>query len=81
MMGLRLADGIPSQAFARRFGRDFDEVFPGLWAGWVERGLAAARDDGLRLLEQGRLVLDSLLQQVAERTAAEDLPPLTLTWQ
>jgi coproporphyrinogen III oxidase-like Fe-S oxidoreductase len=66
MMGLRLEAGIPAGRLEQRFGRGFQELFPGLWERWVERGLlpvelsAGSRGPGpgLRLSEAGRLILN-----------------------
>jgi oxygen-independent coproporphyrinogen-3 oxidase len=85
MMGLRLAAGIPADRLQRRFGRDFEELFPGLWERWVERGLALPVElsgghparvgpssgsspqvrPSLRLSEAGRLILNTLMAEVA----------------
>jgi oxygen-independent coproporphyrinogen-3 oxidase len=73
MMGLRLATGIPADRLERRFGRSFDELFPGLWELWVERGFAKPAEHTvgshscLRLSEPGRLILNSLMAEVADR--------------
>jgi oxygen-independent coproporphyrinogen-3 oxidase len=73
MMGLRLAAGIPADRLERRFGRSFEELFPGLWELWVERGFAKPAEHTvgshscLRLSEPGRLILNSLMVEVAER--------------
>lgn len=84
MMGLRLAAGIPTDRLQRRFGRGFQELFPGLWERWVHRGLALPVEVAgghpvglgprvgprLRLTEAGRLILNSLMAEVAERVRA-----------
>ena len=80
MMGLRLADGIPADRLEQRFGVGFEGIFPGLWAMWVERGLALPPGDRLRLSEQGRLLLDPLLGEVARRTRDTRLSQLSVRW-
>lgn len=75
MMGLRLEAGIPAGRLEQRFGRGFQELFPGLWERWVQRGLAlpvemkgghhARVGPGVRLSEAGRLILNSLMAEVA----------------
>ena len=71
MMGLRLADGLSTPDFARRFGGGFSDFFPGLWEGWVERGWASPMAERLALTAEGLMVLDYLLEQAA--TALEGL--------
>ncbi len=80
MMGLRLAEGMPATRLGERFGRSFEDLFPGLWTAWVERGLAHPVDERQRLSEQGRLLLDSLLSEVAARLQEPRLPPLEVHW-
>jgi oxygen-independent coproporphyrinogen-3 oxidase len=73
MMGLRLAAGIPADRLERRFGRSFEELFPGLWQRWAERGLAQPVEKSvgshscLRLSEPGRLILNALMAEIAGR--------------
>jgi oxygen-independent coproporphyrinogen-3 oxidase len=80
MMGLRLADGIPAGRLESRFGRSFDELFPGLWARWLDRGLALPPGDRLRLSEQGRLLLDSVLREISDRLEGLQDQRLTVRW-
>jgi oxygen-independent coproporphyrinogen-3 oxidase len=95
MMGLRLAAGIPADRLERRFGRSFEELFPGLWQRWVQRGLAQPVEQSvgshscLRLSESGRLILNSLMGEVADRArdpllaalpALGALPALEVRW-
>jgi oxygen-independent coproporphyrinogen III oxidase len=80
MMGLRLAEGIPAGRLEQRFGRGFEELFPGLWTRWVDRGLAIPVDDRLRLSEQGRMVLDPLLSEIADRILDPRLPSPEVSW-
>jgi oxygen-independent coproporphyrinogen-3 oxidase len=80
MMGLRLSGGIPDSVFRRRFGRGFGELFPGLWEGWVDRGLAAASTDTLSLSPEGLLVLDRLLADVLDLLPAAARGGLSLSW-
>jgi coproporphyrinogen III oxidase-like Fe-S oxidoreductase len=64
MMGLRLQTGILTRAFEARFGSSFDEIFPGLWQRWVERGAALPPGERLALSDFGRMVLDGLLSEI-----------------
>jgi oxygen-independent coproporphyrinogen III oxidase len=80
MMGLRLAEGIPAGRLEQRFGRGFEELFPGLWSRWVERGLALPVDGRLRLSDQGRMVLDPLLSEIADRVLDPRLPSPEVSW-
>jgi oxygen-independent coproporphyrinogen-3 oxidase len=80
MMGLRLQEGISMTSWESRFGRGFDEFFPGLWNRWSAEGLAESPRGSLRLTESGRLVLDRLLGELAERVAGEGLPSIALSW-
>ncbi len=64
MMGLRLDEGISAAAFVRRFGRDFKEIFPGLWEAWVSRGAARPAGERLALSNSGRMMLDGLLSEL-----------------
>jgi oxygen-independent coproporphyrinogen III oxidase len=74
MMGLRLSRGISLSVFEGRFGTSFDRLFPALWHAWMDRGLVLPQDTSLRLSDRGRLVLDRLLGEIAERLAAIDEP-------
>jgi oxygen-independent coproporphyrinogen-3 oxidase len=80
MMGLRLADGIDRASFEKRFGKTFDELFPGLWGRWETRGLAAPPDRVLQLTDRGRLILDSLLGEVAERISRSATLEAGVSW-
>ncbi len=86
MMGLRLAEGIPADRLVQRFGRSFKELFPGLWERWVQRGLAhpverlVGSHSRLRLSEPGRLILNSLMAEVAERVRIPALAGLGVRW-
>jgi oxygen-independent coproporphyrinogen III oxidase len=80
MMGLRLAEGIGRPSFESRFGREFDELLPGLWKRWEAKGLAAPPGEVLRLTEGGRLILDALLREVAEGLSGSTIPPLDIRW-
>ncbi len=80
MMGLRLQEGVSVPSWESRFGRSFDEFFPGLWNRWSAEGFAEQDAQSLRLSESGRLVLDGLLGEIAERVAAESLPSIVLAW-
>jgi oxygen-independent coproporphyrinogen III oxidase len=81
MMGLRLQEGIRCDSFEARFGRTFESVFPALWDAWVEKGMAVphtapgwgeASGGALRLSDRGRLLLDGLLKELAERLPSLD---------
>jgi len=80
MMGLRLAGGIPEATLRSRFGRGFSDLFPGVWEGWIARGLALPPDDSLRLSPDGLLLLDRLLGEVVDKM--EEAPPgnLRIQW-
>ncbi len=80
MMGLRLADGIDAASFRRRFGAGLEVILPGLWSGWVARGLAEGPGQRIRLREPGRLVLDRLLAEAAERIRALPQESLRIDW-
>jgi len=77
MMGLRLEEGILSEAFRRRFGADFEELFPGVWGSWVARGDAKPRGDRLAMSDSGRMLLDGLLAEMPH--PASERPP-RVTW-
>ncbi len=79
MMGLRTAFGIDRGSFARRFGRDFEELFPGLWRKWVDEGLAVGRGN-LALTGRGMLVLNRVLEEAAAAIDRQDLPRIEVTW-
>jgi oxygen-independent coproporphyrinogen III oxidase len=80
MMGLRLADGVSADAFQRRFGLGFHELFPGLWDRWVGRGLAQADADRLRLSWIGLDLLERLLGEVAAALPDAPLERVRLRW-
>ncbi len=80
IMGLRLVDGIDAGSFRRRFGQGLDRLAPGLWEGWIARGLAAAEVGRLRLTDRGLLLLDTLLGELACAVSADRLPPIDVRW-
>jgi oxygen-independent coproporphyrinogen-3 oxidase len=80
MMGFRMAEGLGCFDLQRRFGRDFEELFPGLWRRWEEEGLAEPCAVRLRLTKTGRFLLDRLLAQIERFVHGEKLPPLTVQW-
>ena len=93
MMGLRLEEGITAEAFRRRFGAGFDELFPGVWESWVSRGYAIplgdrpalsdrpALGDRLALSDSGRMMLDGLLSGLPSEMSSEARGrPLRVTW-
>jgi oxygen-independent coproporphyrinogen-3 oxidase len=80
MMGLRLAGGIPDATLRSRFGSGFSELLPGVWEGWVDRGLALPMDGFLRLSSSGLLLLDLLLHEVVEAIQRSSLKNLHLEW-
>lgn len=59
MLGLRMADGVDLADFETRFGKSFEDTYPGKIADWKQKGLAAC-DSHLRLTPSGMLILDSL---------------------
>jgi oxygen-independent coproporphyrinogen-3 oxidase len=80
MMGLRLAGGIPEAALQSRFGRGFSSFFPGLWDGWVARGLALPPDGSLRLTTDGLLILDRLLGEVFDMKLPSSPGDIGVQW-
>ncbi len=80
MVGLRLVDGISRASFHHRFGCRLDDLAPGLWARWVDLGLAAADPARLRLTDRGLLVLDALLVELAEVSRTGRLLPVDVRW-
>jgi len=80
MMGLRLREGIGVASWRRRFNRGFDELFPGLWEKWCAEGHAEPPGGNLRLTESGRMMLDRLLGELAERLARDGLALLDVSW-
>ncbi len=80
MMGLRTRYGIERAAFQRRFGFDFDALFPGLWNEWADEGLAESGADRLAFTQKGRLLLNRLLAAVEERVHSDKLPHLRVEW-
>lgn len=63
MLGLRMTTGLDLQKFESRFGKSFEETYPGKIAAWKEKGLAAC-DSDLRLTPSGMLILDSLVAEL-----------------
>ncbi|MGO8946241.1 MAG: radical SAM family heme chaperone HemW [Ktedonobacterales bacterium] len=55
-VGMRLSEGIDRDAFARRFGRDFDSVFGGRLAAVRAAGLLDDTGSHVRLSKRGRLL-------------------------
>jgi oxygen-independent coproporphyrinogen-3 oxidase len=80
MMALRLVDGISAESFRRRFGYGLDRLAPGVWEGWMARGLAARDAVRLRLTDRGLLLLDTLLRELADVFPADRLPPIVVHW-
>jgi oxygen-independent coproporphyrinogen III oxidase len=80
MMGLRLIEGISGDSFRRRFGYGFDDLAPGLWQHWVERGMASPGPSRLRLTDRGLLLLDALLRELAGAIADSPSPPPVVRW-
>jgi coproporphyrinogen III oxidase-like Fe-S oxidoreductase len=80
MMGLRMSGGIQESTLHARFGRTFPELFPGLWEGWVSRGLAQPPDGTLRLSESGLLLLDRLLGELFELRQESSPGNLRVHW-
>jgi oxygen-independent coproporphyrinogen III oxidase len=80
MMGLRLTGGIPEATLESRFGSSFAELFPGVWEGWVDRGLALPPDGTLRLSPDGLPLLDMLLRELFEAMRRSSPENLRLQW-
>jgi len=73
MMGLRLEEGVSTKLFRHRFGARLEEILPGLWERWVERGLARPIDDRIALSDSGRMMLDGLLAEIPRPRGGADL--------
>jgi oxygen-independent coproporphyrinogen-3 oxidase len=73
MMGLRLEEGIPTAALQHRFGVGFQDLFPGLWEGWVKEGVALPLGNRLAMSEAGRMILDGLLARLPEASKTRAL--------
>lgn len=56
IMGLRLEDGISLSGFKERFGREVDEVYPGVIERLTSVGLLVHDGDTIRLSEEGMLL-------------------------
>lgn len=80
LMGLRTTDGIARDGFHHRFGRDFGEVFPGLWERWEKEGAARSVDERLTLTEKGRLFLNGYLAQIQSFLDSREIPSLEIHW-
>ena len=64
MMGLRLTrEGINRRRFARRFGRDFAEIFPDAIEKLTAAGLLVLRPDRVRLSDSGRLLSNAVIRE------------------
>jgi len=72
-LGLRTAAGIDLDDFKRRFGRDFDDIYPGLRKKWSNGALASRPSHGnsLVLTVEGWLISDELFGDLFI------VPPLT----
>ena len=80
MMGLRLAGGISEAALRFDSARASPELFPGLWEGWVARGLAVPPDGSLRLTTDGLLLLDRPLGEVFQRELTSSPEQMRVRW-
>ena len=64
MMGLRLTrEGINRGQFARRFGRDFVEMFPVATERLTAAGLLVVLPDRVLLSESGRLLSNAVIRE------------------
>jgi oxygen-independent coproporphyrinogen-3 oxidase len=80
LMGLRLERGIETKEFTRRFGAQFQELFPGMLEEWVERGYAVLDPAFLRLTGNGRMLLNRLLHTLSEIIHGETFPRLEVRY-
>jgi oxygen-independent coproporphyrinogen III oxidase len=80
MMGLRVSGGLETAVFERRFGRDFDELFPGLWSRWQDRGWALPVGGQRALTAEGRMIMDGLVQEADEVFRSRTREPLIVSW-
>jgi oxygen-independent coproporphyrinogen III oxidase len=64
MLGLRLTDGVDTREFARRHGRDVDDVYGGVLREFAENGVLERDATHLRLTPRGRLLSNELFQRL-----------------
>ena len=70
LLGLRLAEGVDGEAFARRFGMPLEAATAGSIEPLVARGLLARHGARIAATRRGRFVLDSILVRLAGSLAA-----------
>ena len=70
ILGLRLIEGVDVRAFARRHGRDVDEVYGDVLAEFVGYGLLERTATHLRLTPRGRLLSNELFQRLLPEPVA-----------
>ena len=63
ILGLRLTEGIPLEAFEQRFGTDLEERYSGEIADLGALGLLERVDGFLRLTGRGRLLANEAFQR------------------
>ncbi len=64
MLALRLSDGVNEAEFARRFGRDFREIYGVRCHPFIEAGLMMWENGGLRLSERGFSVSNAIFAEI-----------------
>lgn len=64
ILGLRLVDGLDTQAFARRYGQPFNDVFDARLREVREAGLIEERGHVVRLSERGRLLGNEVFERL-----------------
>jgi oxygen-independent coproporphyrinogen-3 oxidase len=70
ILGLRLVDGLELDAFAARFGREFEEVFGPRLARVRSYGLLEVRGNRLRLSDRGLLLGNEVFENLLPDTPA-----------
>ena len=82
IMGFRLKSGINNKVFKKRFGFDLMEILGPLWKKWSDKGYADrnANDEFYSLSDEGRLVLNRLLEEVRKCLYAEPVKLVDVNW-
>lgn len=70
MLGLRLAEGVGYDDFAKRFGRSLDAVYGGTMHELIAMGLLARESDRLVLTPRGRFLGNEVFYRFLPETAA-----------
>ena len=64
-MGLRTSDGLDKNAFKTLFGKSIETIYGKIFANWQKRFLAIDENGRLRLTKEGRLISNSLFEELA----------------